>query len=41
VVLFERDGAVTRHLGAIRGEIAAGRLTRRSVHGQPYWTVAA
>ena len=41
VVLFERDGAVTRHLAAIRADIAAGRLVRRSVHGQPYWTVAA
>ncbi len=41
VVLCERDGAVTRHLAAIRGEIAAGRLVRRSAHGQPYWTVAA
>jgi predicted nucleotidyltransferase len=41
VVLYERDGAVTRHLAAIRGEIAAGRLVRRSAHGQPYWTVAA
>ena len=41
VVLYERDGAVTRHLAAIRGDIAAGRLMRRSAHGQPYWTVAA
>jgi hypothetical protein len=41
VVLFERDGSVTRHLAAIRGAIAAGCLLRRSVHGQPYWTVAA
>jgi predicted nucleotidyltransferase len=41
VVLFERDGAVTRHLAVLRGEIAAGRLVRRAVHGQPYWTVAA
>jgi hypothetical protein len=41
IVLHERDGAVTRHLAAIRGEIAAGRLVRRSAHGQPYWTVAA
>jgi predicted nucleotidyltransferase len=41
VVLYERDGAVTRHLAAIRGEIAAGHLVRRSAHGQPYWTVAA
>jgi predicted nucleotidyltransferase len=41
VVLYERDGAVTRHLAAIRGDIAAGRLVRRSAHGQPYWTEAA
>jgi hypothetical protein len=41
VVLFERDGALTRHLAAVRGDIATGRLVRRSVHGQPYWTVAA
>jgi len=41
VVLWERDGAVTRHLAAIRGDIAAGRLLRRSAHGQPYWTEAA
>lgn len=41
VVLFEREGAVTRHLAAVRHEIASGRLVRRSVHGQPYWTVAA
>jgi hypothetical protein len=41
VVLFERDGVVTRHLAAVRGDIAAGRLVRRSAHGQPYWTKAA
>jgi predicted nucleotidyltransferase len=41
VVLFERDGAVTRHLAAIRGDIAAGRIARRSAHGQPYWTAVA
>jgi len=41
VVLFERGGTVTRHLAAIRGAIAAGRLVRRSTHGQPYWTAVA
>ena len=41
VVLFERDGVLTRLLAAVRGDIATGRLVRRSVHGQPYWTVAA
>ncbi|MDO8835074.1 MAG: nucleotidyltransferase domain-containing protein, partial [Vicinamibacterales bacterium] len=40
VVLFERDGAVTRHLAALRSDIAAGRFVRRSAHGQPYWTMA-
>lgn len=38
VVLLERDGAVTRQLAATRGALAAGRLVRRTVHGQPYWT---
>lgn len=38
VVLLEHDGAVTRQLAATRGELAAGRLVRRTVHGQPYWT---
>ena len=41
VVLFERDGEVTRHLAAVRRAIGEGRLVRRSAHGQPYWTVAA
>lgn len=41
VVLCERDGALTRQLAAIRVEIAAGRLVRRSTHGQPYWTAVA
>ena len=41
VVLFERGGAVTRRLATVRGDIAAGRLVRRTAHGQPYWTVAA
>jgi predicted nucleotidyltransferase len=41
VVLIERDGAVTRCLAAVRGDIASGRLVRRTAHGQPYWTEAA
>jgi hypothetical protein len=41
VVLFERDGAVTRHLAAVRGDISAGRIVRRFVHGQPYWRITA
>jgi hypothetical protein len=41
VVLWERAGIVTRQLAAVRGDIAAGRLVKRTAHGQPYWTVAA
>jgi predicted nucleotidyltransferase len=39
-VLFERDLAVSRALVAIRRDIADGRLKRRTVHGQSYWTAA-
>lgn len=41
IVLFERSLRVSRRLAAIRAEIAAGRLQRREVHGQPYWVEAA
>ena len=41
VVLFEREWQLSASLGIIRRDIAAGRLVRRFVHGQPYWTVAA
>lgn len=41
VVLFERGWQLSFELARIRRAIAAGRLVRRFVHGQPYWTVAA
>ena len=41
IVLFERDWRLSADLARIRRDIAAGRLVRRLVHGQPYWTVAA
>ena len=41
IVLFERDWKVSAHLAKIRRAIAAGRLVRRVVHGQPYWTETA
>jgi len=41
VVLFERGLRLSADLARIRRDIAAGRLVRRVVHGQPYWTVAA
>ena len=41
VVLFERGLRVSSLLVRVRRNIAAGRLIRHVVHGQPYWTVAA
>jgi len=41
IVLFERGLAVSRRLVALRRDIAAGRVVRRTVHGQPYWVEAA
>jgi predicted nucleotidyltransferase len=41
IVLFERDLRISAALVRTRRDIAAGRLVRRIVHGQPYWTVAA
>ncbi len=40
VVLFARDPEVTERLARVRGDIAAGRVARRMVHGQPYWVEA-
>ncbi|MXX75953.1 MAG: toxin-antitoxin system HicB family antitoxin [Holophagales bacterium] len=39
-VLFDHDGGTSAHLARMRREIAEGRLCRRIVHGQPYWTAA-
>jgi uncharacterized protein (DUF1778 family) len=41
VVLFERDDRISARLRQVRRDLAAGRLVRRTVHGQPYWTGAA
>ncbi|MCY4660175.1 MAG: toxin-antitoxin system HicB family antitoxin [Acidobacteria bacterium] len=41
IVLFERGRRLSAHLGRVRRAIADGRLVRRVVHGQPYWTAAA
>jgi len=40
-VLFEQDHRITDQLQRVRRAIADGRLVRRSVHGQSYWTTAA
>ena len=41
LVLFDRDGELSASLARVRRAIADGRLVRRVVHGQPYWTEAA
>lgn len=37
VVLFERGLELSRRLAAMRRGIAAGQLSRKRIHGQPYW----
>jgi predicted nucleotidyltransferase len=41
IVLVERDLEISAILVRTRRDIAAGRLVRRIVHGQPYWTAVA
>lgn len=41
IVLFERGTRTSQHLAQVRREILAGRLVRRTVHGQPYWSEVA
>jgi len=36
-VLYDRDGRIGRFLGRLRRAIAAGRLTRKTAYGHPYW----
>ncbi|KPK56746.1 MAG: hypothetical protein AMS21_12540 [Gemmatimonas sp. SG8_38_2] len=41
IVLFTRDLQLPSLLVRLRHDIAAGRIVRRVVHGQSYWTAAA
>lgn len=41
IVIFEHDWRLSSFLVRMRRAIAAGRLVRRVVHGQPYWREAA
>ena len=41
IILFTRDLLLPSLLVRIRHDIAAGRIIRRVVHGQSYWTDAA
>lgn len=40
LVLFEKELRISRVLIRLRRQIAAGRLIRKVVHGQPYWAEA-
>lgn len=41
IVVHERGLAVSHRLAALRREILAGRLERRTIHGQPFWAQVA
>jgi hypothetical protein len=41
IVLFESGARLSSRLVQVRHDIAEGRLIRKTVHGQPYWTKAA
>jgi predicted nucleotidyltransferase len=41
IIFFARDLGLSRLLAGVRRDIASGRIVRRVVHGQPYWTEAA
>ena len=37
LVVFERGLRLSSYLAAVRRSILAGRIERRTLHGQPYW----
>lgn len=41
VIVFDREGRITRYLSRVRRDIANGTLVRRRAHGQPYWTATS
>jgi len=41
IILFTRDLRLPSVLARVRRDIAAGRIVRRVMHGQPYWTEVA
>jgi predicted nucleotidyltransferase len=41
IMLYERGLEVSRSLACVRRELISGRLTRKTAHGQPYWTEVA
>ena len=36
-MLYDAEFRVSKHLNQVRREIVAGLITRKVVHGQPYW----
>ena len=40
IVLYQRDARLSQHLVGVRRLQAAGRMRRRTAHGQPYWVEA-
>jgi hypothetical protein len=40
IVISDTDSRVEQALVGIRQAIAEGRLVRKQMHGQPYWTAA-
>ncbi len=41
IVLFESGTLLSSRLVQVRHDIAEGRIVRKTVHGQPYWTKVA
>ena len=37
MVLYDAEFRIARHLSRVRQEIVSGLITRKVVHGQPYW----
>jgi hypothetical protein len=37
IVLFDREGRISRFLRSIRRSMAEGKLQRKSAYGHPYW----
>jgi hypothetical protein len=41
IVIFDRGLRLSSYLADVRRTILAGRIVRRSIHGQPYWQEVA
>jgi predicted nucleotidyltransferase len=41
LILFERDFQLSKRLAQVRKKMLTGRILRKTIHGQPYWTEVA